>query len=441
MDYPSVAVKLILFILALTFSGLLSGVKTVLGFYQKQDLDLTLSGSSSRFQDWIEHAARLWKRPGFFESMSIGRFIFDSFALFFGARFFVDALSMAWGWGFTVSALVIYLISHWGIPVLAQAYAPSLGGMSHRLYRIYDFAFMGGIGRVVYDLNQMLLRRLGHEPRLSFLGETGISHLQSEQEDENPDRSGLEEEEKEMIRSIFDLRETQAKEIMTPRVDVVALDVKTGYREAMNLIKHEKYSRIPVYEEDIDHIKGILHVMDLMGLPEEAVQEGFHLKEHIRETYFVPRTKKIGDLMHEFRQKHIHMAIVVDEYGGTSGIVTLEDILEEIVGEIHDEDEVETQKIKRIEEGVHLVDPFISLSDLKEELDIDLRPEDDEIHIDTLGGFILYAHGRIPDKGDVIRHKGHLFEIVEMDGNKIKRIRLVTNSALESQSPKKTPQG
>ncbi len=432
MDFHTVATHLILFILTLTLSGVLSGIKTVLGFYQKQDLDLALSGSSSRFQDWIENANKLWKKPGFFESLSTGRFLFDSLTLFLGATTLTGIFSMNWGWGFALSALGVYLTSHWCIPMLAQAYAPSLGGLALRIYRIYDFAFMGAIGEAIYGLNETFLRKLGHEPRLSFLGETGISHLQSEQEDENPDRSGLEEEEKEMIRSIFDLRETQAKEIMTPRVDVVALDIQTGYREAMDLIKHEKYSRIPVYEEDIDHVKGILHIMDLMGLSEDAVKEGFALKNLIRETYFVPRTKKIGDLMHEFRQKHIHMAIVVDEYGGTSGIVTLEDILEEIVGEIHDEDEVETHKVKRLEDGIYIIDPIISLSDLKEELDIDLRPEDEEIHIDTLGGFILYVHGRIPHKGDVIRHKGLAFEVVEMDGNKIEKIRLVTGAVAQT---------
>lgn len=419
----------LLFILTLSLAGVLSGIKTVLGYYQKQDLDLALSADSPRFRDWIDKASRLWKSPGFFESLSVGRFLFEASSLYFGARFLTTIFPMGSGWAFALSGLVVYGVPHWGVPILAQAYAPALGGLALYLYRIYGLAFMNGIGKAFYAMNDFLLRRMGHESRLSFLGETGISHLQSEQEDENPDRSGLQEEEKEMIRSIFDLRETQAREIMTPRVDVEALDIKTGYREAMDLITHEKYSRIPVYEEDVDHIKGILHVMDLMDLPESAAKEGFNLANHIREAYFVPRTKKIGDLMREFRQKQVHMAIVVDEYGGTSGIVTLEDILEEIVGEIHDEDEVETQKIKKIESGVYMVDSGISLSDLKEELDLDLRPDDEEIHINTLGGFILYLHGRVPRKGDVLRYKGLAFEIVEMDANKIERVRLVINPA------------
>lgn len=422
----------ILFILALAIGSVLSGIKTVLGYYQKQNMDLSLAGDSQRFRNWIDSSSKLWTMPGFFESLSIGRFLFDMVALYFGAAAWVKLFSLGWGYAFALSAMTVYLISHWGIAILSQAFAPSLGGLALYFYRIYSLVFMGPIGRGLHQLNEMALRRLGHEPRLSFLGENGISHLQSEEEDEHPDRSGLKEEEKEMIRSIFDLRETQAREVMTPRVDVVALDIKVSYQEAMDLITHEKFSRIPVYEEDIDHIKGILHVMDLMGLPETAVKDGFNLRNHIRETYFVPRTKKIGDLMREFRQKHVHMAIVVDEYGGTSGIVTLEDILEEIVGEIHDEDEVETQKVKRVENGVYLVDPIISLSDLKEELDIDLHPEDDDVHIDTLGGFILYIHGRVPGKGDVISYKGLTFEIVEIDGNKIERIRLSMKPQIEA---------
>jgi CBS domain containing-hemolysin-like protein len=209
---------------------------------------------------------------------------------------------------------------------------------------------------------------------------------------------------------------------------MVALEIGADYREVMDLITHEKFSRIPVYEETIDNVKGILHVMSLMGLPEQAVQENFRLGDYIREAYFVPRTKKIGELMREFRRKQMHMAVVVDEYGGVSGIVTLEDILEEIVGEIHDEDEVETHRISKESEGVYLIDPVVSLFDLKEELGIDLRPEDEEIHIDTVGGFILYVHGRVPALGDVVRHENLAFEILEMDGNKIEGVRLTVNA-------------
>src|SRR5690606_14742045 len=144
----------------------------------------------------------------------------------------------------------------------------------------------------------------------------------------------------------------------------------------------------------------------------------------IRPAYFVPRTKKIGELLREFRLKQVHMAMGVDEYGGVSGLVTLEDVLEEIVGEIHDEDEVEVKRIRPEGEGVYAVDPVVSLHDLKEELGIDLHPDDEEVDIDTVGGFILYVHGRVPAQGDVIQSGTISFEILEMDGNKIEHVRM-----------------
>jgi CBS domain containing-hemolysin-like protein len=414
--------SLIAFFIFLAVGVVLNGIKTALGFYQKQSLDLTLATREERFQQWVEEAQALWIRPGFFESLSIGRFLSDAAALFVGTCALSGLFGLSWGPAFTTAGVLTYLFSHWGSALLAKAYAPFLGGAALQAYRIYSLLFMGKIGRWIYQLNESLLRRMGYESRLSFLGKEDNAH--PDQEGENPDRSGLQEEEKEMIRSIFDLRETQAKEVMTPRADVVALELGAGYREVMDLITHEKFSRIPVYDGTMDHVKGILHVMSLMGLPEEAVQENFRLADYIREVYFVPRTKKIGELMREFRQRQVHMAIVVDEYGGVSGIVTLEDILEEIVGEIHDEDEIEMQRIVKEGEGVYRIDPVASLSEVKEEIGLDLHPEDEDVSIDTVGGFILYVHGRVPAQGDHVRFENYDFEILEMDANKIEGVRL-----------------
>jgi putative hemolysin len=417
------------FVCFLALGVLLNGIRTALAFYQKQNLALSVSGKDPAFRKWTEEAQELWTRPGFFEGLSLGRFFADAGALFAGALVFYH-LGFGWGFGFILAAVITYLASHWGSSLLAKAYAPSLGGFAIQASRLYSWFLMGRLGLWVFELNELLLKKLGHESRFEFLGKE--DHAHPDQEGENPDRTGLEEEEKEMIRSIFDLRETQAKEVMTPRVDIVALELNAGYREVMDLITHEKFSRIPVYDENVDSIKGILHTMTLMGLSEEA-EENFRLADHLRPAYFVPRTKKIGALMREFRLKQMHMAIVVDEYGGVSGLVTLEDILEEIVGEIHDEDEVEIKRIRREGEGVYAVDPVVSLHDLKEELDIDLHPDDQEVDIDTVGGYILYVHGRVPAQGDVVTHDNISFEILEMDGNKIEGVRLrVATPALPS---------
>jgi CBS domain containing-hemolysin-like protein len=416
---------LLFFFLAAGASGVLSGIKTVIGFFRGQNSEHSLNGESALTKAIVERSIALWEKPGFFESLSVGRFLLDGVALLAGTHYlaflFPQTSLVTLG---LVSILFAFTIAHWLFPVLAQAFSPSLGKWALRAYKLYSFFFMGKLGEVLFQTHDLALRKMGIDPKLSFLGETNLQKLAPPVDDENPDRSGLRDDEKEMIRSIFDLRETQVKEVMTPRVDIAALEIGASFREVRDLIADEKYSRIPVYKDSIDSIQGILHTMDLINMRDEIRGPGFRLQTLLREAYFVPRTKKIGELMREFRRKHIHMAIVVDEYGGTAGLITLEDILEEIVGEIHDEDETETLKIRKVDDGIYVVDPIVSLSDLNAELSLSLKPEDPDIQIDTFGGFILFVHGKVPEKGDVIRFKDFTFEILEMDGQKMQKIRM-----------------
>jgi CBS domain containing-hemolysin-like protein len=425
--------SLLFFFASAVLSGILSGTKTVIGFFNSQNSEHSLSGESARFKAVVERSVALWEKPGFFESISVGRFILDGAAILAGTRylsiFLHNSSLVTLG---LISILLTFTISHWLFPVLAQAFSPSLGRWALRVYKFYGFFFMGKLGEFVFQANDLALRKLGIDPKLSFLGESSLNKLSPQSDEENPDRSGLREDEKEMIRSIFDLRETQVKEIMTPRVDVAALEIGASFREVRDMIAEEKFSRIPVYKDTIDNIQGILHTMDLMSIREEIRGPGFKLQGLLREAYFVPRTKKIGELMREFRLKHIHMAIVVDEYGGTAGLITLEDILEEIVGEIHDEDETETLKIRKIDESVYMVDPIVSLSDLNGELSISLKPDDPDIQIDTFGGFVLFIHGKVPEVGNVIRFKDYTFEVMEMDGQKMEKIRLTLPSLVNT---------
>jgi CBS domain containing-hemolysin-like protein len=422
-----------IFLLAAGLSGVLSGVKTVIGFFAGQNTEHALSGESPMTQAIIGRSHALWSKPGFFESISLGRFLLDGAAVICLTRYlgylFPGAGLLSLG---LFAVITSFIISHWFFPVLAQAFSPSLGGWGLRIYKLYGFFFMGKLGEFMFQAHDMLLRKLGIDPKLTFLGEANANKLAPTVDDENPDRSGLREDEKEMIRSIFDLRETQVKEIMTPRVDIASLEIGSTFREVRDLIAEEKFSRVPVYKESIDSIQGILHTMDLMSLQDEIRGPGFKLQDILREAYFVPRTKKIGELLREFRLKHIHMAIVVDEYGGTAGLITMEDILEEIVGEIHDEDETETLRIRKVEDGVYIVDPIVSLSDLNSELSLSLRPEDPEIQIDTLGGFILFIHGKMPEQGDIIRFKELTFEVMEMEGQKMETIRLTLPSLVKA---------
>jgi len=425
--------SLSVFFIAAGLSGVLAGIKTVIGFYQGQNIDHALNGESPRFQAILDRSRALWEKPGFFESISLGRFFFDGAAVIGAVRYlyglFPETSMVTLG---AISIALCFIISHWLFPILAQAFSPSLGSWAPRAYRVYSFFFMGKLGEWMFQAHEVALRKMGIDPKLAFLGESNVSKLSQTVDNENPDRSGLQDDEKEMIRSIFDLRETQVKEVMTPRVDIAALEIGSSFREVRDLIAAEKCSRIPVYKDSIDNIQGFLYTMDLMSLKDELRGPGFRLQNLIREAYFVPRTKKIGELLREFRLKHIHMAIVVDEYGGTAGLITLEDILEEIVGEIHDEDETETFRIRKVEEGTYIIDPIVSLSDLNDEIPLHLKPEDPDIQIDTLGGFILFIHGKVPEKGDIIRFKDCTFEVMEMDGQKMQKVRLTLPTLVNS---------
>ncbi len=429
MTSLSVFQSLLVFALCAIGSGILSAVKSIIGFFQRQNSGSSITDEPLLTQNLVKDATTLWTKPGFFESISLGRFLFDGGTVLSGIhtleRLFPQTGIIKLG---LYTLIPTYLISHWIFPVLAQAFSPYLGIWAVRIYKLYSFLFMGKLGEMLFQTHDFAMRRLGTDPKLNFLGEMHLQKLSPSADEDNPDRSGLEDDEKEMIRSIFDLRETQVKEIMTPRVDIISLPADAIFPQVMEVVHREKYSRIPVYQDNIDHIIGILHTMDLMGLDENSRGPNFNLTNLVREVYFVPRTKKIGGLMREFRKKHIHMAMVVDEYGGTAGLITLEDILEEIVGEIHDEDETEKLKIQKVGDGSYIVDPIISLSDLNQEMNANFKPQDPDIQIDTLGGLILFVHGKMPELGDRIPFKEFYFEILEMDGQKMEKIRLSRHS-------------
>jgi putative hemolysin len=439
VDPSSPSGSIFLFLVLATSSGLLSGLRNVLSHFQRQ-YDSLLANRTERPSDadLIERCYQAWHRRGFFESLSLGRFLLDLWAGFEGL-FFFRHLGIGWAGSVALTLAGGYLIAHWLLPLLSQAFAHRLGGVAVAFYQTYHLLLMGAFGESLARMNESLLKGIGYDPKLSFLGKDQLNQLGLQVQSGPEDTSGLKEDEKEMIRSIFDLRETQAKEVMTPRVDVVALDIKSSWKDVMATVSQEKYSRIPVFDGDMDHVRGILHVMDLMGLDQNHVADNFRLSEFLREAYFVPRTKKIGDLMREFRQKHAHMAVVVDEYGGTAGIVTLEDILEEIVGEIHDEDEPEEPLIRRLDEGVFEIDPIVGLDDLQKEIQLELKPDDEEVEIDTLGGFILYVHGKVPEQGDTIPYRHLTFEVLEMTGQKMDLVKLTVATLVDRAQLEKPP--
>ncbi len=229
----------------------------------------------------------------------------------------------------------------------------------------------------------------------------------------------IEDEEKEMIYSVLQFGETLAREVMVPRIDVVALDIETSLMDAVREFIESGHSRIPVYEESIDNIKGLLYAKDILS----DLQNGGHksMREMLRPVYFVPETKRADILLKELQSRKVHMALVVDEYGGTAGLVTIEDLLEEIVGDIRDEYDVhEEAEFERHSDDDFTVDATINIDDFNELLDTNVSDDD----ADTLGGYIYSHFGRVPLMGETVEAHDLLLRIEEVEGQRIRKVRV-----------------
>lgn len=242
---------------------------------------------------------------------------------------------------------------------------------------------------------------------------------------ESQDNLSLIEEKKDMIKGIEDLSETSVKEVMIPRIDVDFLSIDTPQEELLAKIAESGHSRFPVYSESIDNVLGILYVKDLLAVISK--NQEIDLEKLLRKAYFVPESKKIDGLLREFKRRHIHIAIAVDEYGGVSGVVCMEDIIEEIVGDIQDEFDNEREDILAIGNQIWLCDARVNLEDLNENIKSNFPTED----FDTLGGFVLDLFGRIPVKYEKINWGGFEFIVQDMEGHRVNLIKVIKKAESE----------
>ena len=234
-------------------------------------------------------------------------------------------------------------------------------------------------------------------------------------------KEGLNEEKRDMIRGIVDLSDTAVKEVMIPRIDVDFLSLDTPSDEILEKISESGHSRFPVYGDSIDNVIGILYVKDILKLLPK--NEEIKLEKVIKKPFFVPESKRIDSLLREFKRRHVHIAVAVDEYGGVSGIVCMEDIIEEIVGDIQDEFDNEGEAIIEMEDGVWLCDARVDLDDLAEALHTELPVKEFE----TLGGFVFDLFGKIPVKYEKAVWNNYDFIIQDMEGHKVNTIKIVLN--------------
>lgn len=229
----------------------------------------------------------------------------------------------------------------------------------------------------------------------------------------------IESDERQMINNVFDLGDARAKDVMVPRVHVTFADIDSTYEELIEIFREDKYTRLPVFKDTTDNVVGTINMKDLLLYDNT---NGFHISDIMREAYFTYEYKSISELLVEMRQASFNIAIVLDEYGETAGLITLEDILEEIVGEIHDEyDENEEDFIQEIDEREYIVEGSTNLDDLNDRLELDLRSEE----YDSLGGFIIERLDRLPEEGDRIDTEDGIHMIVErLDKNRIELVHL-----------------
>lgn len=231
------------------------------------------------------------------------------------------------------------------------------------------------------------------------------------------------EDEKEMITSIFEFGDTRIKEVMIPRVDIVCAEAEETLKEVLNKAIKAGCSRLPVYKDTVDNIVGILYVKDLLKYLKDG---NFNVSADKikREAYFIPETKRADDLLREMQKKRVHMAIVISEYGGVMGLVTLEDLLEEIVGEIFDEYDVAEDEIVRIDENTVIVDARLAIDELNEKMSLKLPNES----FDTLAGFMMEYLDKVPEEGEEVEYENDKFIIEKMDEKKISKVRIIKSS-------------
>jgi len=225
--------------------------------------------------------------------------------------------------------------------------------------------------------------------------------------------------EKTILHGVIEFADMVVNDVMTPRPDIIAVEKNISFDDLITIIKEEKFSRIPVYEKTVDNIIGVVHIKDLiLLLPEQ--RENFFLEKHVRQTIYIPETKKISELFMVMKKEKIHMAIVLDEYGSTAGIVTLEDLIEEIMGDIQDEHDREEPLLRHIDEDTVEVKASMRIEELNEDLNLNLSCEE----ADTLGGLVFATLDRIPVEGDKIEIADLELSVLEMEGHRIEKVRL-----------------
>jgi putative hemolysin len=328
-------------------------------------------------------------------------------------------------WGEVIAlSLIVAIISYLSLVIgelvpksLALRYPEQVALAVARPLEVFSRLFSWIVKLLTASSNLLLFfSGTGAKSTGTLVSEEEVRYLISE----GAERGVFDDTEKEFIHSVFDFADTSVREVLTPRTEIHALDVETPTTDALREMVESGFSRMPVYEEDLDHTLGIVHIKELLRAREYGQAES--LRNFLHPVHFVPDSMQISHLLSELQVRRAHMAVVINEFGTVIGIATIEDIMEEIVGEIRDEYDVdEEQPVQEIAEGVLLVEGGVALSDLSEEHNI---PLEETASYRTLAGFLLARLERIPRGRETVVHEGYRFTIIEMDGRRIAKVRV-----------------
>lgn len=329
--------------------------------------------------------------------------------------------------GFIIEAVAItFLILFFG-EIMPKVFA-SRNQIPITLFMAYPISFLAKVFKPITSLlifsTSFVRKRAGLKHKNISMDDLSDA-LELTSEDINEDEK--------ILKGIVNFGNIDVSEIMCPRIDVTAIDIKFGFDKVKSIIIESGFSRIPVYSDTFDSVRGILYAKDI--LPYTGSPDDFNWQALVRPPHFVPETKKINELLKEFQSRKIHMAIVIDEYGGTSGIITMEDVLEEIVGEITDESDEDEPMYRITEDGIYIFEGKILLNDFFKIMEIgDDTFEDVRGESETLAGLILELTGEIPQKGQIITYKNYKFQIESADKRRIKEIRFEITDDNEKES-------
>lgn len=367
---------------------------------------------------------------GFSESISMGRVASNMTVAVLGYMIAQETIlsfsnpALALAIYLALVAISVYLLTIFIPSLLGHLKPKMLSIVLEPVYKIIRIPVLW-LSRLVHFFYNKLLHLFGYDAKLSFLSEDQRDAIHSDMGCSSEDDT-LEDDERQMILNIFDFVETPVREIMTPRVDMCAIEVNSSLEATIKVLNSERHSRLPVYKNSIDNIIGILSNRDFLQWYTEHNSEVFNLESLVMPAFFVPYYKKIDDLLTELRRNGTQLAVVIDEYGGTAGLVTVEDILEEIVGEIKDEDD-EDEGVQKLKDGRYILDPLITISDLEYELKIKLKVPENS-HIETLSGLIQATLGTIPSPGAEVEIEGYKIRVLAMDGNRMEKVLLFAHN-------------